>query len=240
LLGATASVAAGLPRERHPWGRFAPGSSKIVRVVTQNFAEGALVATESVATTVTTLKQVDDSSVTLEIHSSIEVGGQRVEAAPQTVVQPFHGAESSAVPVVTDLGSEPVTIDDHSYRCNVEQLDVADDETHTIVKTWRSDRVAPFILRRECITRSADAEEESSRTVVEVIAIDQPRSILGRRRRAAELAITFTHAAGKTVTQAWSSMDVPGGIVEHISEERDAHGRVVRRSSLELVSFEAK
>ena len=40
-----------------------------------------------------------------------------------------------------------------------------------------------------------------------------------------------------TRTTLWSSLEVPGGVVAHESEEFDAQGRLARRSKLELVGY---
>ena len=51
---------------------------------------GQVVSTNSADTT-TTLVDIDNDGVTLEIQTCMEVAGKRFQAEPQTVKQGFHG-----------------------------------------------------------------------------------------------------------------------------------------------------
>ncbi len=96
-LGLAAVCASGMAQETgitarlHPWGRFDPGAWKLVRVVTETLDEHGQVVSTNSADTKTTLVDIDDDGVTLEIQTCMEVAGKRFQAEPQTVKQGFHG-----------------------------------------------------------------------------------------------------------------------------------------------------
>src|SRR3990167_7403034 len=81
----------GVTARFHPWGLFDPGAWKTVRVVTETLDERGQVVSTSTTDSKTTLVDIDNDGVTLEIQASMEVAGKRFEAEPQTVKQGFHG-----------------------------------------------------------------------------------------------------------------------------------------------------
>ena len=96
-LGLAAVCASGMAQELgvtakfHPWGQFDPGTWKMVRVVTETLNEQGQVVSTSTTDTKTTLVDIDNAGVTLEIQACMEVAGKRFEAEPQFVKQGFHG-----------------------------------------------------------------------------------------------------------------------------------------------------
>ena len=230
----------GIPREHHPWARFAPGSWKLVRVVTKTLDPKGEVLTTSTTETRTTLEGLSDTTVKLLINTSVEVAGKKVEAKPQTIVQGFHG-ESVEQPVsVKDLGADKVTIEGQEIACRVQQVETTADGTKTTVKTWYSDTVAPYVLRRESVATEAETDNPVSETEVKIVDLDTEYTVLSVKHHAVRLVVTHKHAKGHTVTQLWSTLDVPGGIIAHASEEFDAAQQPIRRSELELVDFGVK
>jgi hypothetical protein len=230
----------GLPREHHPWGRFAPGSWKLVRVVTETLDPKGEVTTTSTTETRTTLEGRSDSTVKLLINTSVEVTGKKVDATPQTIVLGFHGEPADQPVTVKDLGPDKVTIEGREIACRVQQVETTADGARTTAKTWYSDSVAPYMLRRESVSTEAETGKPLSETKVKIVDLDAQCTVLSVKRRAVKLEVTNKHAKGHTVTQVWSSMDVPGGVIAHTSDEFDATGKLVRRSRLELVDFGVK
>src|SRR5687768_12042599 len=64
-----------IPRQHHAWARFAPGSWKLVRIVTENFDAQGRVTGASVTETRTTLKEAGVDGFTLLIESTVELDG---------------------------------------------------------------------------------------------------------------------------------------------------------------------
>lgn len=230
----------GIPRAHHPWGKFAPGSWKLVRVVTETLGPDGKVATTSTTETRTTLEELTDTTVKLLINTSVEVAGKKVDAKPQTIVQGYHGESTEQPVTVKDLGPDKLTIDGHEIFCRVQQVETTADGAKTTAKTWYSDTVAPYVLRRESVATEAESEKPLSETTVNIIDLDETKMVLSMKRHTVRLKVTHKHAKGHTDTQVWSTLDVPGGIIAHTSEERDAAGQLVRRSTLELVDFGVK
>jgi len=234
------AVDRGVPREHHPWGRFAPGSWKLVRVVTETLGPKGEVTTTSTTETRTTLDELTDATVKLTINTSVEVAGKKVEAKPQSIVQGYQGDSTDQPATVKDLGTDKVTIDGQEISCSVQQVETTADGTRTMVKTWCSDGVAPYVLRRESVATEAETGKPLSETKVKVVHLVEIRKVLAEDRRTARLEVTHQHAKGHTITHVWTALDVPGGIVAHTSEEFDAAGQPIRRSRLELVDFGVK
>ena len=234
------AIAGGVPRAHHPWGRFAPGSWKLVRVVTETLGPDDKAATTSTTETRTTLEELSDASVKLLINTSVEVAGKKVDAKPQTIVQGYHGESADQPVTVKDLGPDKVTIDGQEIACRVQQVETTADGAKTTAKTWYSDSVAPYVLRRESVATEAETDKPLSETKVRIVDLDDEQTVLAVKRHAVKLVVTHKHAKGHTVTQVWSTLEVPGGIIAHKSEEFDAAGQAIRGSRLELVDFGVK
>jgi len=64
-----------------------------------------------------------------------------------------------------------------------------------------------------------------------------PCEVLSELRSAAQVKTVQKHAGGTTSTLTFVSPDVPGGVICNYSKESDNQGRVVRRSTLKLLSY---
>jgi hypothetical protein len=152
----------------------------------------------------------------------------------------FYGESPEQPVAVTSLGAEDLTIASKSYPCRVEQVETTSATSKTVTKLWRTDEVAPFVLKRETVTTMLETGAKSDESSMEVVSLGRRRTIRERLRAAVELRLVHRHARGKTVTLAWECDDVPGGIVEQNAEEFDGNDRLVRRTKLELVDYKAK
>ncbi|HVU87637.1 MAG TPA: hypothetical protein VHD36_09970 [Pirellulales bacterium] len=224
-------------RKHHPWGRFRPGSWKKVSLITETFDADGKVINTSVARTRTTLSDINDDGVTLKVEATVDLAGKQVQSEPQVLLQGWHGEMPERETVVTNLGDDTVTISGKRIACQVEQTESLTPGGRIVTKTWLSDRVSPYVLRRESTTYDRDSEEVVSQTQVEVVALSRAIRLLRRHRQAAELRVVYTHPGGAIRTRLWSSLEVPGGIVAHESEEFDGEGRLARRSKLQLVGY---
>jgi hypothetical protein len=64
-----------------------------------------------------------------------------------------------------------------------------------------------------------------------------PFRVLAEVKTAACIKSVQTSGRGTITSLAMTSADVPGGVVYQTSKETDPGGRIVRRSTLELVDF---
>lgn len=229
----------GLSRRHHPWGRFQEGTWKRVRVITETFNENeTLVSTTEIRTT---LKEVTEEGVTLRVERVVEVGGKPIPSEPQTITQGWHGELASRDVKVTHLGAGEVTIQGLRIPCKVQQLEVTGPASKTTTKIYYSDVVEPFILRRESVETDLEGTTTLGETTVEVMEVDVPCRILANIiRNSFHVKAVHKDSKGMTVTVAFTSTRVPGGVIRHNSKQFDPDGRLVRQSSLELLDYGLK
>jgi len=229
----------GMTRKHHPWGRFAAGAWKLVRVDTY---EGEAKAVTSSTETKTTLHSLAADGVSLLIEVAVEVGGKQFETQPQVVKQGFDGELCAPGAVIKDLGPGQVTIQGRKIDCRIEQVAVEDAGSRTVTKVYYSDAIEPYVLRRE--SNKTDRQGKTlSETTVEVTALDVLQDVLtdkhGRvdRRRASSVKAVLRTSKGTTTTLAMTCADVPGGVFRNTLDETDNDGHRIRHSVLTLVDY---
>lgn len=247
MVGALAAAAAvaqedeepenpGLRPEQHAWARFAPGAWKRVRIITETLDPEGRVQSRAVQETTTRLDKFENGFVTLRSEGVTDVGGTSLPIAVQTIVQGLSGQPAEGDVKLRAMPEGAVTIEDAPIDCRVEQLEVVTPEHRTVTTNYYSD-YAPYLLRSESSTTALEGGGLSTHTTMDVTALDLPYRVGDRLRSTSVLRMLHKHAKGSTLTLARSAQDIPGGIVAYSSRERDAQGRVVRRSTLELVDF---
>jgi hypothetical protein len=166
------------------------------------------------------------------------VAGKPFDAEPQTVKQGFHGETLCKDLKIKEQTAGQVTIEGRKVPCRIQQLECMGPTSKTVTRVYYSDTVPPYVLRREATTTDVDGENTLSETTVEVVAQDMPWKILTQRKGTTILKTVHKHPKGTATTWTLSSFEVPGGIVSHTSKEVDKSGRVIRRSTLELLGYE--
>ena len=224
-------------RYLHPWGRFQEGAWKRYRDFTETLDEQGAVANLGVTETKTTLQKVERDGVTLLVEAVMDISGKRLSTPSRTVKQGFHGEQANQKAALTDLGTSQLTIEGRVIPCQVEQVEVSDNAGKTVTKTYYSPTVPPFVLRRESVVLDPDGKTKLSETTLEVVALHVPCKILSRLRSAAQVKAVTHHPKGTTTTWAYTSIDVPGGVLCQTAEERDDKNRLTRRSTLELIDY---
>ena len=228
----------GVTAKLHPWGHFDPGAWKTVRVVTETLNEQQQVVSTSTADTKTTLVDVDNDGVTLEIQTCIEVAGKRFEAEPQTVKQGFHGELSVPNLKLTEPTDGQVTIEDQKIACKVQQLESVGADSRTTTTICYSPTLPPYVLKRESVTNDLEGKTELSKTTVEVVSLNMPLELQGKTKNGTYVKTVHRSAKGVTTTLALVLPEVPGGVVSSSSKEVDKTGRLVRRSTLKLIDYD--
>jgi hypothetical protein len=227
----------GVAARLHPWGGLDPGVWKIVRVVTETLDAQGQVASSSTTDTKTTLREIDNDGVALEIATCMEVAGKRFQAEPQTVRQGFHGELNEPRLKFEEPVDGQVVIENRKIPCKVQRLEIIGPNKKTSVRLCYSMSVSPYVLRRECVARDTEGKGVLSETDVEVTSLDMPVRVLGETRSGAYVKTISRNAVGTVTTLAVVVSDVPGGVVSHSSKEVNKSGRVVRRSTLELIDY---
>lgn len=240
----TASQAAlprsGVSRTHHLWGRCAAGAWKLVQVITETLDDQGQVTQSSTSETKTTLAQIDDDGVTLEVRTAVQLAGRRFDSPPQVFKQGYHGDLVGTDLKIKDLGTSELVIGQEKIPCRVEETEAITTSGRTVATTYYSDSVAPYILKRASLTTDPEGREKLSETTMEVVAVNVPYQILSTVLCTAQVKTVHKHPGGTTSTLAVVSPNVPGGVVTHTSKEMDNSGRLIRRSTLKLVNFSAE
>ncbi len=224
------------PPQIHPWGQFEPGAWKLVRVVTESFNEQGAAAGTNTSDYKTTLLDNDDDGVTLEMRVCVEVAGKRFDGEPQTIKQNYYGEQQSPGMIIKEPAAGQVTIDERKIPCQVRQIESSNQNGKTTTTIYLT-TAPPYVLKRESVTTDPEGKNILSETNVSVQALDMPCKILGAMRSAAYVKTLQKTPKGTIYTLAVVCPDIPGGIVSNSSKELDSSGRLIRRSTLELVDY---
>ncbi|MCE9608199.1 MAG: hypothetical protein K8U03_25215 [Planctomycetia bacterium] len=230
--------AAGFGRRFHVWGRFRPGSWVVLQQGIETLGDGGNVVSRHTCETRMTLASSNDTALTLQVQASLEVGGKKLDTAPQEMRQGVHG-ETPEVAATTELEPEELQIDGRAYRCEVHRSEAEVNGRRLITKSWIAPQTTPFVLRRLTTTTDVATGNLIGETLNEVLSLSQLR-IMARSRQVAEVRIVQRHPRGQTTSRAVSCPEIPGGLVSQTSEEFDTQGRLLRRTKMELVDFETK
>ncbi len=222
----------------HAWARFGVGAWRQVRILTETFDEQGQVTSSSVADNLTTLEKVGADGVTLKMEVTVEVAGQKFPSPPQFVQEGYAGETLGQTVSITPLGDEKLTVDGREIACRSQQIEILGGGNKEVVQISYLPDSTPTILRRKSTTRDARGETMQE-AISEVFALDKRLRVLGEaiERRGYRMRQVLKTARGTTT--AWSDHvdNVPGEVVAHTSQKLDSEGRLVRRTTLELVDF---
>jgi hypothetical protein len=222
--------------EHHPWAGFPAGSWKLVRTVTESLDEHGNVTNLATTDTRTTLVAVNATSYTLRTDATVESRGRRLQVPSQTTGHGYYGEAPGQAIEVKQIGEGTITIEGRTIPCQVRQVTIEADGVKRTSTIHYSPAVPPYILRRESTVVAAEQPAERT-TLVELVSLELPQRVRGRMEQAMYLKTSQTLSPGTKVTLEAAVEDVPGWVVAHWANETDAAGRVVRRSTLELVDY---
>lgn len=230
-----------LPPEAHPWGRFPVGSWKTVRMTTESLDPQGHVVSTSVAETKTTLVQANDLEYQLKIETSVEFGGKRFTYPSQVTRHTYWGDLGKPTAGVQKVTTAEVELNGKKVACELRQA-ITDQPAGPGVVAEHRQSVAhytaahyPYVLKRE--TTVTPAAGTPSTTTVEVVATNLPQRVLGVLRSVAFVRTAHENGKGSSTTIEIQSADVPGGVVSHSAQDRDAASTVTRRTALEIVEY---
>lgn len=228
-----------IPANLHAWGRFEPGTWRLARIVTETLNDEGQVVSTSTTDTKTTLLSVSDDGVVLEVEACMEVAGKRFRVEPQTIKEGFHGETAESTVQSKESTDGKVSIEGRDVPCKIRQLSLVGPKNKTDLTLYYSTSLSPYLLKRKCVVTDAEGKNVVSETEKDVIAIDMPVQVLERLRNGSY--VRTVHKNGKTTvtTIAMAVDDVPGGVVSHSSKEVDQKGRLLRRSTLQLIDYNA-
>jgi hypothetical protein len=228
-------------RDLNVWGRFSPGAWKRVRIVTETLNDKGEVTATATTETKFTLVSVTTKSLKLKIEANADVSGKPFGGESRTVEYGFFCEQPSEPGEVKLLGAAHVTIGGERLPCQVRQVTAHSSGGQHVTKLYLSETVEPFVLKRETSLIAADGQPAAnSSSTVEVIALDM-RIRAGSEMKTAAMERTIQRTPSGTHEMLdWTCVDVPGGIVSRTSKETDEKGKLLRRSTTELVDYHAK
>ena len=239
-LKAVAQEEVAFPRRHHAWARFKPGAWKTVRAITETFdKDGKLIGT-NVAHTRTSLVRVDGAHVTLRVEGTVNLGGKDFDSDPTESRQRLCGASADQKVTLKVGGKAKVTIDGETYECTVIEAEAIDLEKKTVTTTkiYFSDSVSTHVLRREIVIVDATTKKEKSRTTISAYALDMPQRIFTKVRTTSIFKAVYVNGDTRKITWAVSCADVPGEIVSKSSKVVDKTGRLLSRTTVELIDYD--
>jgi hypothetical protein len=227
-----------LPREHHCWCRLEPGAWRTLRVTTETFEPTGVSLGVVVTSETETLSAVQDDNYALRSNSVVEVGGKSLSGPDR----------EHQLKLLTDTADERVdavaqppaqiNLDGRSVPCEVWLLTVKRNDRQLAHEVYYSDRVWPFVLRREVTeTSMQDPSASLSTTHESVVRSQVPVTIDGKIVTGAHLQRVTESPAGRTERLEVHSDSVPGGLVSRATTEWDAQGNRIRWSTTELVDF---
>ena len=183
---------------------------------------------------------VHHNSVELRIENVVEVAGKQFNKQPQIVKQGFEGQvnpQEAGERLVKLDGKDNIVIDGKEVESEVKTVTVRRDTCRWTSRIHYSRNVAPYILRREIRAQDPAGGQTQYHTSVEVTALDMPHEVSGVIRPTSHVKTTTTTNRGKTITLEVRCEDVPGGFISHTSKQLDTQGRLIGRSTLQLVEY---
>jgi hypothetical protein len=221
----------------HVWGSFRPGAWKRVRVREETLDETGNVESTSTRETTTTLNAVTDAGVVLDVKVVVEVAGKRFDAKPQTIKQGYFGQIDDEKHAIEELDETTVDVSGRNYRCGQCRVTISKEGGDRVSRLCYSTHTHPQVLRRETKSTTPDGETTNYETSVEALAVDIPFKVLAEVKNAGMVRTLHVNSQTATLTFEVTCKEVPGGVVFHTSVERDKAGKILRRSTLELLDY---
>ena len=223
--------------ETHAWARFGKGAWREVRIVTENFDDAGKITNSSVTINKTSVDEVTPDRITLKVENTLEVAGQRIASPVQIIKQGFAGEQVGQTVAVKKVEGTPVLIDGKEVPCETRQIEILGGTTKEVNLISYSPTPRPIVLRRRNTTSDVATSNVTQESTSDVVALDLPLRVLDDIKTA--YLVRQVHRSDRSTTTTWSFhvVDVPGEIVSQSSKKLEAQGKVVRRSTLELVGY---
>lgn len=223
------------PRDRHPWGRFAVGSWKTVRVYKETFANGAP-AGSSVEESKTTLVAADDKQYTLQVDSRITAAGQEFDSDKSLTLTYYGTLPGQALEILTIDEQAAVELEGQSVACRLIEIKFETDSLRWVSKRHLSD-LHHEPLRLETLAVHPQDGSLVMKTLSQVRGRRLLHQVMGQQRQAAIVQTSVHRPMSIQTTHELHCSDVPGVVVASWSKTTDRGGQISERSTLQLIDF---
>ncbi len=229
------AVVWGQSSEFDDWRGFEDGSWSEVRTVSETLDEQGTVVSTSTSSARLTLARSTDGEVTLEVgEGTVEYAGKTFPTpAAKLVLRPYGETDGEKVTIVDTSEAGLNNLDGRNLKAVI----AGGDGTREVTSVFRN---ASTALPARRIVKTFDSQGESiSTTTTDEFAANVPYPVGGGIRPTTYYGTLYrNHKLSSTAVVAKSS-DVPGHLVHATTVERDASGRIFRRTSQELVDYQA-
>lgn len=224
-------------RARHVWGQFEPQTWVLLREVRETLDGDGNVTGVSVTDSKKTLHAADDESYVLRTESSTEVSGKTILNQDTSDPRRYDGQPLGQTAEIAWQDGQSVEIDGVRYPCRSRETEVAGEAKRATTRLLYCEDRYPYVLWRQTSTIDKVSGQQLAVQTREVLALDMPWQFGSRTFSTAHCKEISRHEMGASVTLIVSSPDVPGGIVTQTSKDLDAEGRLVCRTTTELVEY---
>ncbi len=209
-----------------------------MRVIRETLDENGQVAGTTTTETTTTLMKVDEDGVTLEMEICVDVSGKPMKPEFQTVQQGFHGQPPSEHLQAGEDRDGEVTIEGRRVPCKIIRLELAGPTGKTTTDIYYSATVAPYLLKQRQVTTDPEGKNTLGETTFTVVRLDMPCKVSADIKTSVDVETFRRYSKGTARTWSITSPEIPGGIISYRSKEMDSEGRLIRRSTLELLDYD--
>ncbi len=224
-------------RDLDPWARFPQGSWKLVRTVTQSYDIHGTPTQTTTVETQTTLAKVDERGMSLKIDVTTQVNGRRIEGVAQQIEQGFWGEPPDQPATERIAGENKLLIEGHEVPCTIHEASYSDGKHHTVTKQYVAPDQSPFVLKRESVTTIGENTTPRYRTVSEVYALQMPCKIGNEIKICSHERIVRQTPEETLISLDVTVPEIPGGVVSRTTKELDTSGKLIRHSTMEMISY---
>jgi len=224
--------------ERHAWAKFGVGSWKLVRITKEMFGTDGKLESVTIQEGKTTLARVNGNGFSVREEVTVEVAGKRFKSAPRIIERGLNNETEGQKVTRKILRKDKVVICQREYPSQVYEITVSDLTSKRVSNVYYSPNVQPFILKRITVCTDKTGKQTNYVATVEVLAVDMPHRVLTEVKPSAHIKTVHTQGNVMTVTLEVSCPSVPGHIVAHTKKKVGSNGRLIERSTLELLDYE--
>ena len=225
-------LAEDIPREQHPWGRFAAGSWSRLRVIVESVGENQQ-KTKREQLVTTRLLKVDEHGVTLQTET-VGAGKNDKPQKSKPVTLNWDGTRRDGRRNER-LSLGEVKILGQSHTCQTHTITRVVDAVTVTTKSWYSPDTAPHFLKQLVRVRGPKPRH----TARDVTRLKATRTVGKNTFAGWEARTVVADPKGRARMLEFHSPLVPGGLVEAKGERHDPDSAKIGTTTQSLDAFHA-
>lgn len=222
-------LAEDIPRDQHPWGRFAPGSWARIKITTEKISAAGK-KTAQVTLVTTRLLAVDEHGVTLQTETR---QGQDVTKGPEITTNWDGTHRDGKRNERLSLGE--VKFKGRSHSCQTHSVTRTIGDQTVSTKSWYSPDTPPYYLKRLIRVRGPQPRH----TAIDVVTLNTTRNLDNKKYTGWETRTVIASRGGRSRSISFHSFQVPGGLVQSEGEKHDVDNARAGRQVERLDAFHA-